>query len=349
MTRMRRPWFELGDDRVVVVRLIVGLEPDLSEVFMDDDGREKRNRETTCKLVMMVKERNCYYWSTYGVVLYEESMNGFEWKWSWIPANIIGLIPGSEQKEIMEIEVAVDWIGRVHGSHSSQKLTDFTESFFILSSVAYCVCEMLKLHKHRWIYLTNLACFFVGLGGMFLINTLWFRNKRVARRQFEKVYPCFKKKIWNLMVSPCDHIVPILWNETMWPAHFINFYSKVSFARLHHKFEWKRSPPCDHPSMPRLLCTLLPSESRMSWQKTIQTPSGVVLKNNAELLNMFPYMRSSGDPTSCYVLPDINVYNNAVWRKRRMMEFPSSDLKKELMEIVWHPRRVERGFIEIDE
>jgi len=352
MTRVRRPWFELDDDRVVVVRLIVGLEPDLSELFLDDAAREKRSRETLCKLVIMTMDMSMSprgsqnRWSSHGVVIYERNMDVLpgEFEQNFIAHNIIGLVPGPEQIENMTFKVNIDWVAKVYGEYRTNMFDRFFRNYSLFAAVTHLGLEFGGVYcKYPWLFawgsLSVVACF-VWFGYQ---EGRYFRIKMDRRKSMRELYPCTRTS-WELQVGPskyCD-ITPFLWNETMFPRA-ISVYAKFSITR---KGEWWRrffrkssNVDLNHPTMPRLLCSNMPFAHHY---RSFKTTDGIIIRDDIRHYRGNNHIHYE-------TLPDIHEMNKAVWRRKRMLEFKNSPLKKEIIETAWHPLRIMKGLVSIDE
>lgn len=342
----RRPWFELNDDRVVVVRIIVGLEPDLTEVCMQN--RKTRGKKP-CKLVIMTHENALpRFWASHGVVLYEERMDHDASGVIWCrpPCNILGIVPGPDQTETMKIQVDINWLSRVQGNycHASNALEYFMGASLASFVSTYIGSKLLAFNVHSAMHVVHTPCAVVGLCWSIVRLFRYLKGYYEARKRYSRIYPC-KRKSWKLPVPPqCSSvpiITPLLWNETMWLSCATS-HARLNLTRLHRKYGTS-SPPCDHRSMPRLLCSTVPFYCCYTPHKT---PSGIIINEHPALLN--PNIEKSDSPYY-HILPDIHEYNNVPLRHQRISEFKEGALKKELIETVWHPSRVAQGLVSLDD
>lgn len=317
MSQMRRPWFELDDDRLVVVNLIVGLEPNLNEIFMDDKSREERSRTTLCKLVLMTRQI-----SSHGVVLYEKS---FEDMLTTYTLNVIGIVAGPEQTQTETIRVNINWVGRIH----CNTVCYIPDVVLLLVSIVPIVYGFMR----PWLQLVSGALMVVAGGIKFIESMINIMKTRKVRSRYSKMYPC-QRTSWSLVVkqSRCD-IAPILWNETMFtPCR--TPYAKMRLSRAWIVGRYIKTKP-------RVLCSSIPYIAN----NPCVTPSGVILsrfdEDDEDLFSIF-------DEDYPFQLPDIRDINIAMWRKEKMHQFRHGELRKELMAASWHPRRVALGLIDID-
>ena len=323
----RRPWIELNEDRLVVVRLIASSEPDLTEMFMDDHKIIKRSIETPCKLVILINQGE-FARTTHGVTLYERRLDH---EALWNLQNIIGFVSGPDQTETMKIKIDVDWV--FWPDYVPMEVSRLNGKW---ACMIYCVIPAIttllgKCIRNRWIELFSGAF----SGAWLTCNILYhlFRLGKCMRDQYEssrKVYQCVRRT-WTLKVHPSfNDITPFLWGETMLPL----CHMRKSVIRVRLCKNWFRNlPPYDDRTMPRLLCSSVSLNFKFT-PKSIKTPDGTLLKEHA------------GRET--IVLPDVRDYNIASWRRKCVQEFKEGELKKEIIQAAWHPRRVAQGIIDLD-